>query len=793
MFKNMLKTAWRSLTKNKTSSFIHIAGLSVGMAVALLIGLWVWDELKFDFYHEHHDRIAQVMDIETINGERQTSDIVAIPLADELRRNYGSDFKQVAVVFPNFTHTVSQGDKKLSQSGQWVQSDLPDMLSLHMLEGKRNALTDPSAVLLSSSLARALFGSADPMNKTIRLDNMRELSVAGIYEDLPLNSTFHDTKLFLSWDKAITVMDWLKEAQSQWDNRTMRIYVLLNDQVDIKNTNAKIKNIIALHVKNTKEELLLHPMNQWHLYSEFKNGEISGGRIRYVRMFGLIGIFVLMLACINFMNLSTARSEKRAKEVGIRKAIGSGRFLLIQQFLGESLLVAMLALVLALCIVAICMPFFNLLTDKNLSMPLTNPFFLIFILVFAIITGLVAGSYPAFYLSAFDPVKVLKGTFRAARYESIPRKALVVVQFTVSIALMIGTIVVYRQIQFAKNRPVGYSRHGLLSVTMNTPEIYSAPYDALRNELIQTGVVSDMAKSSTPSTEAPENNTDIHWKGKNPDIVPVWGEVIVTFDFGKTIGWQLKEGRDFSRKFSADTGSLILNEAAVQETGLKNPVGETVSWGGKNHVIIGVIRDLVMESPYQPVKPTIFYLGSGTDFFNALTVRVNPAVSMQAAIIQIEKVFKKYNPNGSFEYKFIDEEYARKFSDEERIGNLATCFAVLAVFISCLGIFGLASFVAEQRTKEIGIRKVLGASVLSIWQLLSKEFVLLVSIAFLISMPVAYYFMYNWIQHYPYHTDLPWWIFVVTMMGALTITLLTVSFQSIKAALENPVQSLKSE
>ncbi len=751
------------------------------------------DEVSFNFYHERHDNIAQLMDIETINGERNTSDIVAIPLADELRRNYASDFKHVAVVFPNFTHTVAIGDKRISQSGQWVQADFPEMLSLKMLEGKQNALKDPNAVLLSKSLSDALFGNLDAINKSIRLDNMTEVIVGGVYEDLPLSSTFHETKLFLSWDKALTVMSWLKEAQTQWDNRVQRIYVQLNDHIDMATANNNIKNLIAPHVKNRKEELMLYPMNKWHLYSDFKDGKISGGRISYVWMFAAIGIFVLFLACINFMNLSTARSQKRSKEVGIRKTLGSLRGQLIWQFLGESLLVVMLALVIALALVQLTIPFFNAITNKELFIPFTSIPFLASITIFGIVTGFVSGSYPALYLSAFDPIKVLKGTSCQGRYASIPRKVLIVVQFTVSITLMIGTIIVYRQIQFAKNRPVGYSRDGLIMVTMNTPESYGAPYNALRNELLETGVVDNMAKSSTPATEAPENNTDMTWNGKDPGTVPQWGEVVVTPDYGKTVGWKIKDGRDFPRTFATDSGALIINEMAAKVTRLKNPVGETISWGGKNHMIVGVVKDLVMESPFQQVKPAIFRMGYSDDFYNALSLRIKSTASVHDALSKIERVFKKYNPNGSFEYKFIDEEYARKFSDEERIGNLAACFTILAIFISCLGLFGLASFVAEQRTKEIGIRKVLGASVFNLWKLLSGEFVILVLISFIISFPFAYYLMYSWLQHYQYRTELIWWLFSLPLAGTLLITLITVSIKAIKAAVANPVNSLKGD
>jgi putative ABC transport system permease protein len=790
MLKNYLKTAFRSLVKNKTHSFINIFGLSVGMAVALLIALWIWDELSFDHYHTNQDRLAQVMDTKTFNDETTTSEDVAIPLADELRNKYAADFKHVALVFHNYTHVLGVGDKKISASGVWTERDLPEMLTLKMLKGKRDALKDPSSVLLAQSLAKALFGNADPMNKAIRLDNMAEVKVGGVFEDLPENTSFYDTKIFLSWDKALTVLTWLKDFKTQWETHNWRIFVQLNDQVDMNKATAKIKNIPQQYVKDGKEEILLHPMDKWHLYSEFRNGKIAGGRIRYAWMFSIIGAFVLLLACINFMNLSTAKSEKRAKEVGIRKAVGSLRGQLISQFLGESLLVTGIAFLLSLLIVQLCIPSFNRLADKTISIPFLNPAFGVITLGFTLITGLIAGSYPAFYLSSFNPVKVLKGTFKAGRFASFPRKALVVVQFTVSIALIIGTLIVFRQIQFAKNRPVGYTREGLITILMNTPELYKAPYNILRNELQQTGAVEDMAESDNSPTNAPFPIKGFDWKGIKPGSVPQLGVSIVTHDFGKTVGWEIKSGRDFSRSFVTDSGSVILNESAAKLMGLANPVGEIIKWDGEPHVITGVVKDMVMESPYKPVQPTIFYM---MYYGNVIILRIKPTVPLRAALTKIEQVFKKYNPAGAFEYKFIDEEYARKFSDEERIGNLATVFAILAIFISCLGLFGLASYVAEQRTKEIGIRKVLGASVFNLWKMLSKDFVLLVMLSCVIAIPVAYYFLHQWLLSYEYRTPVSWWIFAAAGIGAFVITLLTVSYQSIKAALANPVKSLKTE
>ncbi len=793
MLKNYFKIAWRNLLKNKAYSAINIVGLATGMAVAILIGLWIWDELSFDTYHKNHDKLAQVMTTQTFNGNTGTGPAVAMPLATELRDKYGSDFKNVSMASWNFGHIITVGDKKISAEGMWVEPVFPKMFSFKMLKGSDQALTDPSTILLSASVAKTLFNDENPINKVIKLDNKDSYKIAGVYEDLPRNSTLNDTKILLSWDKYITTETWLKRSMEQWGNHSFQAFVEINDNVDFDKTTAKIKNASMVHLKEAqdgKEELVLQPMDNWRLHNEFKNGKLSGGRIEFVWLFGIIGVFVLLLACINFMNLSTARSEKRAKEVGIRKTVGSLRTQLIKQFLTESIVIAFLALILAIVLAALALPFFNGLADKQIQLPGGNLVFWMFILGFTFFTGIVSGSYPAFYLSSFDPIKVLKGTFRVGRYAAIPRKVLVVVQFTISIGLIIGTIIVYQQIQFAKNRPVGYTREGLITVDMNTPDLYGH-YEAIRNDLISTGAVENMAQSSSPATAVWSNQVGFDWAGKDPTTLPLFGTIGVTWDFGKTIGWQVKEGRDFSRDFSTDTLALILNESAVTLTGLKNVTGKTIKWNDKSYTVVGVVKDMVMQSPYEPVQPTIFAMDPG--WASVIIVRIKPTVSKTAALAKIGTIFKKYNPESPFEYKFTDDEYARKFSDEERIGNLSTFFAVLAVFISCLGLFGLASFVEEQRTKEIGVRKVLGASIFKVWQMLSKDFVLLVIIACIIAIPLAWYFLHEWLQRYTYRTDISWWIFMIAAIGALLLTLATVSFQAIKAAIANPVAALRSE
>jgi putative ABC transport system permease protein len=790
VIRNYFKIAWRNLVRSKVYSLINVLGLATGMAVALLIGLWIWDEISFDRYFPQHERIAQVMVTQTFNGQTGTNNAIAIPLADELRSKHGADFKYIALASWNFDHLLAVGDKKITQPGMWAQSDFPKLLAIKMIRGRSDVLQDPSSILINESVAHILFGDEDPLNKVIKVDNNFDLKVAGVYQDFPRNTTLNETKILLSWDKYTATQSWVKEGETEWDNHSFQMFVEVNDHVDFDNLSAKIRRITKDHVKEGDERILLHPMDKWRLYSEFKEGKISGGRIQFVWLFGIIGLFVLFLACINFMNLSTARSEKRAKEVGIRKTIGSARGQLIRQFLSESLLVTFLALIFSFILLRLSFNFFNSLAEKQMVIPWSKPGFWLLTLGFTIFTGLISGSYPAFYLSGFEPIKVLKGTFRVGRFASIPRKVLVVVQFTVSIALIIGTIIVFKQIQHAKARPVGYSRDGLISIGMNTPDL-NGKYNALRDELLQSGAVENMSESSSPSTDIWSNNIGFEWKGKDPGFKPSFGTVAITHDFGRTIGWKIVQGRDLSRNYLTDSGGIILNESALKLIGFKNPIGETIKWNDKERPVVGVIKDMVMESPYAPIKPTIFVMNY--DWANIITIRIKPTMPMRAALGRIETVFKKFNPGSPFEYKFVDDEYARKFSDEERIGRLATFFAILAIFISCLGLFGLASFVAEQRTKEIGVRKVLGATVMNLWRMLSKDFVVLVIISCFIAIPTAWYFLHQWLQRYEYRTEISWWIFAAAVLGAMVITLLTVSFQAIRAAMANPVKSLRTE
>lgn len=793
MVKNYFKTAWRNLGKSKMHSFINIAGLSIGMAVAILISLWMYDELSFNKNFQHYDRIAQVIQNVSNNSEVQTWTTVPYPLAEELRKNYGSDFKHVAMAGNWGDHLMTIGEKKLKTTGAFFEKGAPDMFSLKMLRGSRSSLDDPTSVLLSASAAKAYFGDDDPVNKMVNIDSSFTVKVTGVYEDFPRNSAFADLNFISTWEMYAN-SDWIRTMEDPWRPNSFSLFVQLNDNADINKVSAKIKDAklkrVNAQLAKKKPVLFLQPMSKWHLYSAFKNGVNVGGAIQYVWMFGIIGVFVLLLACINFMNLSTARSEKRAKEVGIRKTVGSRRSQLIFQFFTESLLTVAFAFVLSLFLVQLTLPFFNQVADKQTSILWNHPVLWLICIGFIIITALVAGSYPAFYLSSFNPVKVLKGTFKAGRFAFVPRKVLVVVQFTVSVTLIIGTIIVYQQIQFAKNRPVGYTRNGLVSVPIANAAIHDH-FNAVKDELVQSGAITSMAESGSPTTGTWSTTSGLDWKGKDPDLSVDFANIDASYDYGKTIGWQFKDGRDFSRDFATDSSALILNEAAANFIGFKNPVGETITWWGKPCKVIGVVHNMVMNSPYEEPKPTVFSLVTGPA--SVVLLKINPAESAKDAVSKIETVFRKFNPDQPFEYQFVDEDYAKKFGNEERIGKLAGFFAILAIAISCLGLFGLTSFVAEQRKKEIGLRKVLGASVFSVWNLLSKDFVILVIISFLISVPLSYYLMHSWLQNYTYRTELSWWIFAAAGIGLLLITILVVSFQAIKAAIANPVKSLRTE
>ena len=793
MYKSYFKIGWRNLIREKGYSFINIGGLALGIAVAMLIGLWIHDELSFNKHQENYNSVAAVLQNNTLDGNIETLASQSYQLGTELRNSYGNYFKYVVMSSFPASSILANQEKAFSAVGTFMEADGPELLSLQMLHGTRTGLKDPSSLLLSASVATTFFGDDNPIGKVLKLDNGIDLKVTGVYQDIPNNSDFKDELSFIA---PLDVLVNRGGRNFGWVNNWLQVSVQVAENVDMQQASiaikdAKIKNVNE-NDKRFKPELFLHPLSKWHLYSGFKDGVNSGGRIEFVWLFGSIGAFVLLLACINFMNLSTARSQKRSKEVGVRKVIGSSRGQLVRQFFIESLLVVTLAFVFSILLVQLFLPWFNEIAGKNIRIDWLNPSLWLVMIGCVFLIALISGSYPSFYLSAFSPIKVLKGTFKVGKYATLPRKALVIVQFTVSVILVIGTIVVYQQIQFAKNRPIGYELNGLITIPIKTQEVKNN-YITLRNDLLAGGIISEVSTSETTVTNLWWSDWGFEWKGKDPNMQDNIFRGAIDYEFGKTVGWKIKDGRNFSRNFPSDSSAVILNEAAVKYMGFENPIGESIrDYTGRNYTVIGVVKDMVTQSLYHSNKQTIFVI----DRFNRanfINVKIHPQSSASEALAELNRVFVKHNPNTPFEYKFADDEFAEKFSFEARIGRLVGIFATLAIFISCLGLFGLASFVAEQRTKEIGIRKVMGATVSGLWQMLSKDFIVLVIISCFIAIPVGYYFMNSWLQSYEYRTEVSWWIFLVTSIGALIITLLTVSFQAVKAALMNPVKSLRSE
>jgi ABC-type antimicrobial peptide transport system permease subunit len=799
MFKNYFKIAIRNLIKNKVYSFINISGLAIGMAATILIGLWIADELNFNNHYENKDSIAQIYQSQTTNGTISTEPSIPRPLEFALRENYNANFKHIVMASWEQSRYLKFGETNIYKSGNAMQEAAPDLLGLDIIAGLKNGLKEKNSIMLAESAANTLFGNETALGKTIKVNNEDDLMVTAIYKDIPANNSFSEMKYIIPWKQYVTSQEWLKRSKDNWGNNSFQLFVQINENTSMDVVTSKISDIkkdADPELVQYNPQLFLFPMEKWHLRSDFENGVQSGGRIENVWLFGVIGLFILLLACINFVNLSTARSEKRATEVGIRKSIGSQRSQLVLQFLSESFLIVFISFIGALGLVLLFLNGFNHLASKSIVFPWTNSQFWLISLLFVIITSILAGSYPTLYLSAFNPVEVLKGTFKAGRYSALPRKVLVVTQFTVSVALIIGTLVVMNQIQYSKDRPVGYDKEGLIQIPVMSSE-FLGKQDMLREQFIASGGVEEMTGTSGPMTDVWSNQSGFTWDGKPTGFQEDFAHTRVSYEFTETLGLKLVEGRGFSREFASDSNAVLINETAVKYMGLIDPIGKYIKDSDLENPnpplkIVGVVEDMIIQSPYNPVKQAM-YVFDKYENVNYYNLRLNPKQSVSESLTAIEKVFKTNFPNTPFDYQFVDEEYGAKFKSEERIASLASVFTALAIFISCLGLFGLASFVAEQRTKEIGVRKVLGASISQLWLLLSKDFITLVVIALLIASPLAYYIMGEWLQKFNYRTPVGWDVFAIACFGALIITLITVSFQAIKAATSNPVESLRTE
>lgn len=791
MLKNYLKIAWRNIKGNKVYSALNITGLAAGIAVTLLIALWAWHEYSYDRFLPDYTQLYQIKLNFDQNGDIQTQSGGCLPIAGALRSSF-PEVKYVAETGWTSRHSLTVGDKKLYQQGMIVGSDFLKMFQFRLLSGSpATVLNEPFSIILTQSAAKALFGNDDPIGKVLRIDNAHDVKVAGLMDNVPDNSTLQFSYLlpFGYWEQTVP---FVKADRTNWTHYPFNQYVELQPGVTEAQFAPKIKNLLQGHDPIHKVEIVLQPVKNWHLYSEFKNGKVSGGFIVYVRMFCIIGALVLLIACINFVNLFTARSEKKAREVGVRKAIGSTRASLIFQFLTESVLVTFMAALFAIAIVQVSLPAFNSLTGNTLKIPYAEPLFWIVLLVFVLFTGVTAGSRPAFYLSSFNPVKVLRGTLQVGKAAALPRKILVVIQFSCSIALIIGTIIIYKQISHVKSRPTGYDADRLV-MTTTTPDL-NRNYTALKNDLLQSGFVVNVTRASSPVPviDFQAGCNLLNWPGKNGGESLGISYAAVSEDFFKTAGMKMAEGREFTG-MPGDTLHVILNEAAVGKLRLKAPVGQMLSTElSKEPVrIIGVAKNAVIGSPFSAIQPALFVYKP--DQSGTVIYRLKPDVNVQDAISKLAPIFNKYNPAYPYDYQFADAAYDSKFKQAQLVGKLAGVFAGLTILISCLGLFGLAAYMAEQRTKEIGIRKVLGASVSSIWLLLSKDFMVLVFIGCVIAVPLALYFMTGWLQQYDYRISIGPGVFIISGIMALIITLFTISFQAVRAALANPVKSLRSE
>jgi putative ABC transport system permease protein len=789
MFLNYFKIAFRNLVKNQGYSLINIGGLAIGLASSILILLWVADEYAFNKFHTNYNSLYRLYQSQEWNmGHIGTGQSMPYPMI-EAAPAASSQIKYICMTNWGEGNMLQVGDKRMTKMGLSVSEDYLKMFSFTLIKGDQNhALDDPNSIVITESTAKALFDDAEPMGQFVRIDNDRELKVTGLIHDIPKQSEFQ-FDFFLPFAYYEATQGWVGYSKNNWNNNSFQMYVQLNAGATEAEVNSSIQDIIKKNnPKAPTAKLFLHPMSKWRLHANFEEGKNTGGRIDYVRLFTAIAVFVLIIACINFMNLATARSESRAREVGIRKSIGSRRKELIIQFLGESVAITTLAFMFAIALVELVLPSYNLLVDKNISVDYSNPIVWGMALAFILIIGLFTGSYPAFYLSSFQPVKVLKGKVDTGKGGSMPRKVLVVLQFAFSIALIIGTVVIYQQIMHVKNRDMGYDRENLIQIWTNGE--LNTNFKTIREELVRTGAVKAVCKSNSPVTSIFSSN-EIKWQGMPTGSRVSFSTIATEYDYAETMGVKMLMGRDFSRDFPSDSSAVIINESGLKMLGFADPLGQKIEYGGAQFEIIGVMQDMVMADAEGIVQPLSMFMVPG--WTSTITIRLNKTDDLNAALAQVESVFKKHNPNYPFEYQFTDDVFNRKFSGINLISRVAGIFAGLAIAITCLGLLGLASFTAEQRTKELGIRKVMGASVINLVLLISKDFTRLVLVAFLISAPLAWWYLNAYLQRYEYRVEIGYWVIGVVGAFALLLTILIVSTQALKAAMANPTRSLRSE
>ncbi|SEW53045.1 ABC transporter permease [Chitinophaga arvensicola] len=789
MLKNYFIIAWRNLIRNKRFSFINISGLSIGMAGVILIMIWIQHEVSFDNFHPAKDRLYEAYGLAKIEGHLQAINETSQPLGPAMKAEF-PEVENTTRFIPLGGVLFTAGNTQLSGlQGGVVDPAFLEMFRFPLKTGAaKEQLATPNSIIITQELAIKLFGTEDALNKTIRIETADVVTVTGVLKTLPSNSRFHFEYL-LPW-AFIKQKGWVNDS---WLSNSISTFVLLQPHTNVTAFNARFSNFSQRHTGKTDVWThFLHPLDKWHLYSSFENGKATGGRITMVRLFGVIAGFILLIACINFMNLSTARSEQRAKEVGIRKVAGAGKGLLIRQFMTESFVTVCISALGAILIVIFAIRPFNQLINEQLSIPWKQPYGWLAAAGFILFTSILAGAWPAFYLASFSPAGIFQRKFKKVNAFLSPRKVLVVIQFSFAIVLIIATIAVRNQIRYAQDRQTGYSQNNLIRVHF-TGEI-EKNYALIKQELLSSGVAVGVSKNMWTITERGTNTWGLRWSGKKEGNNPTIALFSTDADLVKTAELQLVAGRDINiQQYPSDSFAVLLNETAVKTMGFNAPLGQVISQADHRvswHVV-GVVKDYVLNSPYETIPPLVIQ-GPGS-WFNTMHIRFSKTRSTADNLQLAAAIFKKYNSAYPFDYRFIDDEYARNFENEQRIKALAGLFSALAISISCLGLLGLSAYMAENRTKEIGVRKILGASVLSITRLLSVDFIKLILVAILIASPVAWYAIHRWLQNYVYHAPISWSIFVLAGLMAIVIALVTISYQSLKAALMNPVKSLKSE
>jgi putative ABC transport system permease protein len=781
MIKNYIKIAWRSLTRNKGFSLINILGLTIGITSAMLISLWVRDELTFDKQQKNYNSIYQVIANRNFNNQVFTDRNMAFALQGGLENG----FPQIknSVITTGVGGLFKYGDKKLNKNGLAVSAHFFDIFSCHFLKGDpRTALSTERGLVLTQSMAKAFFGNEDPINKILMLSDSSNSKVSAVISDQPANSSF-------SFDYLEPYSaEFIRNNGSEWQNSFSAVYIQVNPGVDTRSLDKNITSLIQQHVPNDHvSTYFTFPMSKWHLEGDFKDGVSTGDMREYVNLFSIIAIIILAIACVNFMNLSTSRSERKAKEVGVRKTLGSTKKQLIAQFISESILITFFAYASSIIVVLLLLPSFNLLVGKQLSLNFSEPLFWIGSLIIILFTGFFAGSYPALYLSSFNPVRVLKGSILTGATAALPRRVLVTAQFIISILLISATIIVYQQIHYLKNRPQGYNADHLVMVT-SSPDL-SKNFDVVKEELLKSRYADAVTRTSSPVTDVYWNFPAPEWEGKSKTGDLIISGLMADVDLTKTLQLKVLQGKDFTGAPS-DFSSILINKTAVKDMGLKEPIGTQI--GNKNkHTIIGVVDDMIMESPFKPVKPLFIYYNRNDPGF--INIRLSKSVPVRRSLEVLQVIFEKYNPAYPFEYQFVNDAYGQKFRAEEMIETLSNIFAGLAIFICCIGLAGLTAFTIEKRIREIGIRRILGASLMQLARLISNEFLKLVFIAFVIAIPLTWFLMDQWLRNYSFHINISIWVFVVVGALLMALTFLIVLLNTFKAAKSNPVKNLRTE